>query len=177
MATMPKQTTFLSFQQAKRTRRAEFLDTMDMVVPWSEFVAIVAPHYEPAKTGRPLTDCEVLIRCMCLAVWFGRGEELLEEDIHEMPVYRKFLGLACGDARIPDHTVMCRLRNLLEAHSLTRTMFTRINSLLGARGLILMQGQRWTPRSLTLPRALKTKTRNARRAWPRAKRDPTTASA
>ena len=140
MATMSKQTTFLSFQPAKRTRRAEFPETMDKVVPWTEFVAIVAPHYEPAKTGRPLTDCEVLIRRMCLAVWFGRGDEMLEEDIHEMPVYRKFLGLGCGDARIPDHTVMRRFRNLIEAHGLTRTMFARINSLLGARGLILMQG-------------------------------------
>ena len=48
-----------------------------------------------------------------------------------MPVYRKFLGLECGDARIPDHTVMCRFRSLLEAHGLTRVMFARINSLLG----------------------------------------------
>lgn len=140
MATVPKQTSFISFEPTKRTRRAEFLDTMDKVVPWPELVAVVAPHYEPAKTGRPLTDCEVLIRCLCLAAWFGRGDEMLEEDIHEMPLYRKFLGLECGDARIPDHTVMCRFRNLLEAHGLTRKMFTRINALLAARGLILKEG-------------------------------------
>lgn len=140
MAIVPKQTSFISFEPTKRTRRVKFLDTMDKVVPWPELVAVVAPHYEPAKTGRPLTDCEVLIRCLCLAAWFGRGDEMLEEDIHEMPLYRKFLGLECGDARIPDHTVMCRFRNLLEAHGLARKMFTRINALLAARGLILKEG-------------------------------------
>lgn len=35
---------------------------------------------------------------------------------------------------------MCRFRNLLEAHGLARAMFTRINTLLAQRGLVLMQG-------------------------------------
>ena len=64
------------------------------------------------RTGRPLIDGEALIRCMCLAVWFGRGDEMLEEDIHEMSVYHMFLGLEYGDARIPDYTVMCRFRKV-----------------------------------------------------------------
>ena len=140
MAITTKQTSFLAFHPLKRTRRAVFLDTMDKVVPWGELVGVVAPHYEPAKTGRPLTDCETLIRCMCMAVWFGRADEMLEDDIHEMPLYREFLGLECGDSRIPDHTVMCRFRNLLEAHGLTRKMFERINALLAAQGLLMKEG-------------------------------------
>lgn len=122
MATIPKQTSFLTFAPTKRTRRAEFLDTMNRVVPWSILVGAVEPHYSQSETGRPKTDLELLIRCLCLSAWFGVSDELLEDDIHGMQVYRKFLGLECGDARVPDHSVICRFRNLLERHGLERVV-------------------------------------------------------
>lgn len=37
----------------KKTRKREFLDEMDRVVPWSALVQIVEPHSLRAKTGRP----------------------------------------------------------------------------------------------------------------------------
>ena len=38
----------------KKTRKREFLDEMDRVVPWNALVQIVQPHAPRAKTGRPL---------------------------------------------------------------------------------------------------------------------------
>ncbi|MFM8899320.1 MAG: IS5/IS1182 family transposase, partial [Burkholderiales bacterium] len=38
---------------AKRTRKREFLDEMNTVVPWGQLVDLVAPHAPVAKTGRP----------------------------------------------------------------------------------------------------------------------------
>jgi len=40
---------------AKRTRKREFLEEMNRVVPWSGLVALIAPHAPGAKTGRPPT--------------------------------------------------------------------------------------------------------------------------
>jgi IS5 family transposase len=37
----------------KKTRKREFLDEMDRVVPWGALVQIVEPHSPRAKTGRP----------------------------------------------------------------------------------------------------------------------------
>jgi IS5 family transposase len=37
---------------AKKTRRAEFLEEMELVVPWAELVALVEPHYPKAGNGR-----------------------------------------------------------------------------------------------------------------------------
>ena len=37
----------------KRTRKREFLDEMNRVVPWTVLVAVVEPHSPRAKTGRP----------------------------------------------------------------------------------------------------------------------------
>jgi hypothetical protein len=36
---------------AKKTRRAEFLEEMELVVPWAELVALVEPHYPKAAAG------------------------------------------------------------------------------------------------------------------------------
>jgi IS5 family transposase len=50
--------------ERKRTRKREFLDEMNLVVPWSELVSLVAP-YAPtrsAKGGRPPFAVETMLR-------------------------------------------------------------------------------------------------------------------
>ena len=37
----------------KRTRKREFLDKMNQVIPWSELLALIAPHAPAGKTGQP----------------------------------------------------------------------------------------------------------------------------
>lgn len=159
MASISKQTSFLTFAAAKRTRRADFLDTMDKVVPWAELTSVIEPHYAVSATGRPKTDLELLVRCLCLAAWYGLSDEQLEDDIHEMPVYRKFLRLECGDARVPDHSVICRFRNHLEKHGLTRRIFERINLILAQRGLLLREGTAVDATIVDAPSGTKNKNR------------------
>ena len=47
---------------AKRTRKREFLEEMDRVVPWSQLLALIAPHAPAGKTGRPPFALEVMLR-------------------------------------------------------------------------------------------------------------------
>jgi IS5 family transposase len=37
----------------KRTRKREFLDEMDLVIPWTELLALITRHAPAGKTGRP----------------------------------------------------------------------------------------------------------------------------
>ncbi|TXI61465.1 MAG: IS5/IS1182 family transposase, partial [Limnohabitans sp.] len=37
----------------KRTRKREFLDEMNLVIPWTELLALIAPYAPAGKTGRP----------------------------------------------------------------------------------------------------------------------------
>ena len=51
-----KQTTFAStgFELVtKRTRKLEFLDEMNLVVPWTELTGLIQPFAPASKTGRP----------------------------------------------------------------------------------------------------------------------------
>jgi IS5 family transposase len=37
----------------KSMRKGEFLDEMNLVIPWTDLLALIAPHAPEGKTGRP----------------------------------------------------------------------------------------------------------------------------
>ncbi len=46
---------------AKRTRRREFLEEMERVVPWADLVALVSPYLPEGRRGRPPFAPETVI--------------------------------------------------------------------------------------------------------------------
>jgi len=48
--------------RCKRTRRDEFLDTMNTIVPWAELCALVEPHDPKRGNGRPPIGLERMLR-------------------------------------------------------------------------------------------------------------------
>ena len=58
----------------KRTRKREFLDEMNLVVPWSELVKLIEPHTPQAKTGRPPFAVQTMLRIHFLQQWFGLSD-------------------------------------------------------------------------------------------------------
>lgn len=60
--TMMKQLVLGLNLSTKRTRKREFLDEMNKVVPWAALVAVIEPHSPRAKTGRPPFAIETMLR-------------------------------------------------------------------------------------------------------------------
>lgn len=56
----------------KRTRKREFLDEMNRVVPWGELVELVSPHAPGGKRGRPPFPVETMLRIHFMHVWTRR---------------------------------------------------------------------------------------------------------
>ena len=51
-----KQETFTDIEYSfrkKKTKREEFLEIMDEIIPWDEWVGVVKPYYPKGKRGRP----------------------------------------------------------------------------------------------------------------------------
>ena len=46
----------------KRTRKREFLDEMNRVVPWADLTMLIEPHYPKGKTGRPPFGIATMLR-------------------------------------------------------------------------------------------------------------------
>ncbi|MDA8453119.1 IS5 family transposase [Acidovorax sp. NCPPB 3859] len=125
---------------AKRTRRREFLDEMEKVVPWAELVALVSPYLPEGKRGRPPFPCETMLRIHFMQQWFALSDPAMEEALHDMPVFREFAGLEGWDERLPDESTILRFRHLLEKHKLAVQILQTVNDLLSAKGVMLKSG-------------------------------------
>ena len=135
-----KQTSLELGSSTKRTRRREFLEEMDKVVPWTELVNQLAPFLPAGKRGRPPFPAESLLRIHFMQQWFTLSDPAMEEALHDVPLFREFAGLGGWDARLPDESTILRFRHVLEKHQLAEQILATVNSLLGARGLMLRSG-------------------------------------
>jgi IS5 family transposase len=124
----------------KRTRKREFLDEMNLVVPWSELIGLIEPHAPAGKTGRPPFAVSTMLRIHFMQQWFGLSDPAMEEALHDTPLYCEFAGLDAGITRLPDESTILRFRHLLEEHNLSLQLMATINATLATKGLMLKTG-------------------------------------
>jgi IS5 family transposase len=129
-------------RKTKRTRKREFLDEMNLVVPWAELVSLIAPHAPApgAKGGRPAIAVETMLRIHFLQQWFNLSDPAMEEALYDTPMFREFAGLDMGEDNLPDESTILRFRHLLEAHDLSLQILATVNATLAAKGLLLKSG-------------------------------------
>ena len=129
-------------RKTKRTRKREFLDEMNLVVPWTELVLLIAPHAPTpgAKGGRPPFAVEIMLRIHFVQQWFNLSDPAMEEALYDTPMFREFVGLDAGEDNLPDESTILRFRHLLEAHNLSLQILATVNATLAAKGLLLKSG-------------------------------------
>ena len=60
-----KQQTFSDIEYSnrrKKTKREEFLDAMDELIPWDYWIKLIRPYYPSGKRGRPPKNIEAMLR-------------------------------------------------------------------------------------------------------------------
>jgi IS5 family transposase len=124
----------------KKTRREHFLDEMEAVMPWSELLALVAPHYSKGETGRKPVGLEIMLRVYFVQQWFALSDPGVEDALYESPVLRRFVGIDLGRAPAPDETTILNFRHLLEEHELCGEMLDTVNHYLDSRGIRITTG-------------------------------------
>ena len=62
----------------KRTRKREFLDEMNRVVPWAALVELVAAHAPKGKKGCPPFPVETMLRIHFMQQWFTLSDPAME---------------------------------------------------------------------------------------------------
>lgn len=129
-------------RKTRRTRKREFLDEMNVVVPWAERVSLIAP-YAPrpgSKGGRPAFGVETMRRIPFVQQWFKLSDPAMEESLYDMALFREFVGLDAGEDNLPDESTILRFRHRLEAHNLSVQILSTVNAMLAGKGLLLKSG-------------------------------------
>ena len=123
----------------KKTRKREFLEQMEQVVPWGSLVAVIAPYYPEGRNGRPPFSLETMLRMHFMQQWFTLSNRAMEEAFFDTALYREFARLDAF-ARLPDESTILRFRHRLEKHKLADQILASVNALLTERGLLLRAG-------------------------------------
>lgn len=140
---MSKQRTFgdLAWDGKKKvTRREQFLAEMDAVVPWEEFVRLVAPVYPKGERGRPVMPLRMMLRIYFVQQWFNLSDPAAEDALYDSESIRRFVGVDLSDDAVPDESTILRFRHLLEEHQLTAAMFASVRTMLERKGILLKSG-------------------------------------
>ena len=64
------------------TKREEFLNMMDEIVPWDSWVEIIKPYYPSGKRGRPPVGIETMLRMYLMQNWFNLSDAGIEDTIY-----------------------------------------------------------------------------------------------
>ena len=124
--------------RARRTRRAEFLDRMDSVVPWADLLALVEPLRPTAgRRGRQPWPAETLLRMHLVQCWLNLSDVACEDACYDSLSVRDFVG--CWDG-VPDATTPGDLRHLPGENDVGRALLDVVVARLEAAGLAVRGG-------------------------------------
>lgn len=115
------------------------LDRLDELVKWYRFEKLLKGLRDEAGPGRPSYPSLAMFKALLLQSLYGLSDAELEEALADRLSFRRFLGLSLSDA-VPDHTTLCRFRNLLIAAGLLDKLFAELDRQLDKAGVILRRG-------------------------------------
>ena len=125
----------------KKTRKEQFLEEMDRVIPWQELAEAIEPFYpNPQGAGRRPIGIERMLRVHFLQHWFKLSDPGAEEALYDSQSMRAFVGIDLGREPVPDETTICKFRHLMEKHTLGAELFRRVNRYLKENGLRVHRG-------------------------------------
>lgn len=127
-------------QHRKFTRREEFLNTMNRIVPWAELCAVIEPYYPKRGNGRPPIGLERMLRIHFIQHWFNLADFACEEALYDITSLRHFAGIDLGCEAVPDATTLLKFRHMLEEHKLNEQLFAEVGRVLQGSGMVLKTG-------------------------------------
>ena len=138
-----RQQTFSDLEYARRrekTRREQFLDAMNDMIPWEEWLGWIRPYYYKGRRGRKPKDPEAMLRMYMLRCWFSLSDTGTEEAVSDSYAMRSFLGINFLEEQTPDATTLRRFRHLLEKNGSDLRIEEDMERLLSANRRVFTPG-------------------------------------
>lgn len=124
----------------RKTKREQFLEMMDGIIPWKQWVDIIKPFYPNNKRGRPTRGIETMLRMYLMQNWFNLSDEGIEDAIYDSYAMRSFMHIDFIEQQVPDATTLLKFRHLLEKNNIGEKIFADVTARLDAAGLIMHGG-------------------------------------
>ena len=147
----------------KKTGKEQFLEEMEMIIPWKELTEAIEPFYpKPQGAGRRPIGIERMLRIHFIQHWFNLSDPAVEEALYDSRALRQFVGVDLGREPVPDETTICKFRHLMEKHNLGDNLFHLVNQYLQENGLKVSRGTIVDASIINAPSSTKNKKEGAR---------------
>ena len=124
----------------KKTKRDSVLQTLDTLLPWSEWIELIRPFYPEGKRGRPPIAIETILRMYILRTLYKLSDTSVEDAVYDSYAMRSFLQINFFTEQVPDATTLRRFRYLLSKHRLSEQIASDFAAAVKQAGLVLRRG-------------------------------------
>ena len=122
-----------------RTKKKEFLEQMDRLIPWGEWAEEIRPCYYKGERGNKPYGIELMLRLYVLQNLYTLSDEGTVAEVIDSRAFSDFCGVDSSN-QIPNGDTLGRFRNLLIGNRIQEKLFTQVTELLEERGLLLKKG-------------------------------------
>lgn len=122
-----------------KTKKKEFLEQMERLIPWAEWIGIIKPYYYTGERGNKPFELETMLRIHLLQNLYDLSDMGAMTEVIDSRAFSAFCGVDSSN-QIPDGDTIGRFRALLVKHGLQEKLFAQVVSLLEGKGLILKKG-------------------------------------
>lgn len=125
--------------QQVRTKKKEFLEQIDHIIPWGEWESLIQPYYYKGERGNKPYDLELMLRIYLVQNLYNLSDMATVAEVIDSRAFSDFCGVESSN-QVPDGDTLGRFRNLLMKNDLQERLFAQVVELLAQRGLILKKG-------------------------------------
>ena len=122
-----------------RTKKKEFLEQMDRLIPWGKWVEEVRPCYYKGERGNKPYGLELMLRLYVLQNLYTLSDEGTVAEVIDSRAFSEFCSVDSSN-QVPDGDTLGRFRNLLTRNGLQEKLFSQVAEMLQKRGLLLKKG-------------------------------------
>ena len=122
-----------------RTKKKEFLEQMDRIIPWDEWITLIQPYYYKGERGNKPYELGLMVRLFILQNLYDLSDEGTVAEVIDSRAFSDFCGVDSSN-QVPNGDTLGRFRNLLMQHGLQQKLFAQVIAMLKERGLILKKG-------------------------------------
>lgn len=122
-----------------RTNKKEFLERMENLIPWKEWIGIIKPIYYKGEVGNKPYDLELMLRIFVLQNLYDLADMKAMYEVIDSRAFSGFCGVDSPN-QVPDGDTIGRFRNILEENKIQEKLFCEVSDILIQNGLILKRG-------------------------------------
>ena len=119
-----------------RTKKKEFREQMDRLIPWGEWVEEIRPCYYKGERENKPYGIELMLVLQNL---YTLSDEGTVAEVIDSRAFSDFCGVDSSN-QVSDGDTLGRFRNLLIRNGIQEKLFAQVAGLLQERGLLLKKG-------------------------------------